>query len=132
MAVDDDLRALIARIEATFGSDIDAWLGCFDAPMVVVRAEGTVTFPDRAAARGFFDRMYEALAARGFASTEADAVRIRVVTGDLALVDADFTRRRADGSELERIGALYLCRRSPDGWRVATLISRPPDAPAID
>lgn len=132
MTAEADLRALIARIEETFGRDIDAWLDCFDVPFAVVGAAATVTFPDRETARTFFGRLYDALADRGFASTGADAVRMRVVTDDLALVDADFTRRRADGSELERLATLYVCRRGDAGWRVAALISHPPGAPALD
>jgi ketosteroid isomerase-like protein len=132
MSAEDDLRALIARIEATFGRDIDAWLACFEEPVVVVAPQGTMTFADRAAAREFFGRMYDGLAARGFSSTGADDVRVRVVGDDIGFVDAEFTRRRADGSELERVAAIYVCRRSGDGWRVATLVSRPPDARLLD
>ena len=126
------LRELIGRIESTFGVDMDGWLGCFASPMVLVTPAGTLSMPDVAAARAQFEPMWSALADRGFHATVADTVVVRLVGDDLALVDAAFTRRRADGSELERVGALYVCRRTGDGWIVATLISHPAEVAALD
>jgi hypothetical protein len=119
------LRALIATIERTFGHDVDEWLTVFDTPFVVV-AESTMVLPSADVARERFGAMFAALVGRSFASTKADDVEVRVVADDLALVDATFTRRRADGSELERLATLYVCRRRPDGWRVGALIPHPP------
>jgi hypothetical protein len=116
------LREIIARIELTFGSDIDAWLSCFDEPMVLVAPAGTMTFVDHATARVHFLRVFEALRAAGFDSTTADRVDVRMLDDDIALVDARFTRRRADGSEMEKLAALYVCRRRDDAWLVATLV----------
>ena len=127
MATDDAeaVRELIATIERTFGRDVDEWLTVFDIPFVVV-AESTMVVPSADAARERFGAMFAALAGRGFASTEADDVEVRVVSDDLAFVDATFTRRRADRSELERVASLYVCRRGPRGWRVGALIPHPP------
>ena len=119
------LRELIATIERTFGRDVDKWLAVFDIPFVVV-AESTMVLPSADAARDRFAAMFAALVGRGFASTEADDVEVRVVSDDLAFVDATFTRRRADGSELERVASLYVCRRRLNGWRVGALIPHPP------
>ena len=126
------LRALIARIESTFGVDLEGWLGCFARPLIFVTPMATLVLPDDDAATGQFRPMFDALAARGFHSTVADSVVIRSIGDQLALVDAAFTRRRADGSELERVGALYVCRRVDDGWTVATLIARPAEIDALD
>ena len=131
---DDDraaLRALIARIESTFGVDLAAWLACFARPVVFVTPMATLVLPDDAAAEAQFRPMFDALTARGFHSTVADSVVIRSIGDDLALVDAAFTRRRADGSSLERVGALYVCRRLDDGWTVATLIAHPAEVAAL-
>ena len=125
------LRHLVARIEATFGRDLDGWLACFDHPLVVVAPDATMAFPDRDGARARFGPVFEALVARGFHSTAADEVRVRVAGADLAFIDASFTRRRADDSELERVAAVYVCRRADDAWRVAALVPRPADAPVL-
>jgi hypothetical protein len=127
-----DLRALIGRIEATFGVDIDTWLTCFARPMVVVTPMGTLTFADDAAAKAQFQPMFDALAGRGFASTTADTVAVRPIADDIALIDATFTRRHVDGSVLERLGALYVCRREGEGWVAATLIGHPAERSAFD
>ena len=127
MTTDDTgaLRELVATIERTFGRDVDEWLTVFDTPFVVV-AESTMVLPSGDAAREQFAAVFAALVGRGFVSTEADDVEVRVVSDDLAFVDASFTRRRADGSELERVATLYVCRRRPSGWRVGALIPHPP------
>jgi ketosteroid isomerase-like protein len=120
---DQALRGIIARIEATFGRDMDAWLACFDEPMVFVSAPGTMTFPSHADARAFFTGQWDALRSAGFASTHADAISVSALGDDIALVDAHFTRRRADGTEMEQLDALYVCRRKgDDGWIVAALV----------
>jgi hypothetical protein len=120
-------RDVITRIERTFGRDLDAWLSCFDEPMVVVGADATAAFETRDAARSFFGRTFDALREAGFATTTADRVTVQPIDDTLALVDARFTRRRADGSEMERLGALYLCRRraGTEEWGVAVLTRRP-------
>jgi len=127
-------REVVARIERTFGRDLDAWLECFDEPMVVVGPDRTMSFETRAAARPFFERTYDALRAAGFDATTADDVSVRTIDDGVALVDARFTRRRADGSEMERLGALYVCRRragTPDEWGVAVLVRHPHEIEAI-
>jgi hypothetical protein len=126
------LRALIGRIEATFGVDIDAWAACFARPMVVVTPRGTLSLADDAAVVAQFRPMWDALAGRGFQSTAADSIDVRVLADDLALVDASFTRRHVDGSVLERVAALYVCRRDGDHWVAATLIGHPADRRAFD
>ena len=117
------LRGIIARIEETFGRDMDRWLSCFDEPMVFVSAPGTMTFPSHVEASAFFSKQWDALRTAGFASTHADAVTVSPLGDDIALVDAHFTRRRADGSEMEQLDALYVCRKKgDDGWTVAALV----------
>ena len=128
---DAALRDLIARIEATFGLDLHAWLACFARPVVFVTPIATLTLADDEAAVAQFRPMFDDLVARGFHSTKADTVVIRRIDHDVALVDAAFTRRRVDGSVLERVGALYVCRRSGEGWNVAVLVAHPADIDAV-
>lgn len=134
MTTDPDdaaLRDLITRIEATFGLDLRAWLDCFARPVVFVTPVATLTLADDEAAVAQFRPMFDDLAARGFRSTTADTVVIRRIDLDVALVDAAFTRRRVDGSVLERVGALYVCRRSGEVWKVAALVAHPADIDAL-
>ena len=116
-------RDVITEIERTFGRDMQAWLACFDEPMVLITAGGTMTFPTHADAAAFFTPQWEALRAAGFHETVAGAVTVQELADEVALVDAHFTRRRADGSEMEQLDALYVCRRKgDDGWAVAALV----------
>src|SRR5689334_9342389 len=129
---DAELRALIGQIETTFGRDLEGWLACFARPVVFVTPVVTLTLADDAAAERQFRPMFDELRTLGFHSTAADSVVIRHIGDAVALVDAAFTRRRADGSELERVGALYVCRRSDNGWSVAALVAHPADVAALD
>ena len=131
MADETGLRDLIGRIEASFGRDLHEWLSCFARPMILVTPAATLSLPDDAAADAQFRPMFDDLAARGFESTRADSVTIRQIDDDLALVDAVFTRQRSDGSLLERVGALYICRRTDHEWIVATLVAHPPEVDAL-
>jgi ketosteroid isomerase-like protein len=115
-------RDVITGIERTFGRDMDAWLACFDEPMVLLTARGTLTFATRADATAFFAPQWEALRAAGFHETVAGAVSVQPLGDDLAIVDAHFTRRRADGTEMEQLDALYVCRRKGDRWVAAALV----------
>src|SRR5690349_6645703 len=126
------LRAIISRIEATFGVDLHAWLANFARPVVFVTPVATLTLADDVAAEAQFGPMFEALRARGFGATTADSVVVRPLGDDVALVDAAFTRRHVDGSVLERVGALYVCRRTGDDWIVAALIGHPAEVPALE
>lgn len=131
MADETGLRDLIGRIEASFGRDLHAWLTCFSRPMILVTPAGTLSLPDDAAAHAQFRPMFDDLVARGFESTRADSVTIRQVDDNLALVDAVFTRQRSDRSLLERVGALYICRRTDHEWVVAALVAHPPEVAAL-
>ena len=113
---------VITEIERTFGQDMDAWLACFDVPMVLIAPTGTMAFATHADAAAFFAPQWDALRAAGFHETVAGDVSVQRLADDVALVDAHFTRRRADGSEMEQLDALYVCRRKGDGWRVAALV----------
>lgn len=78
-----------------------------------------------------FEALFASLAREGFDRTTADRVEIRVLDEILALVDAVFTRRRADGSVLERVASLYVCRPVDGAWRVGALIPHPPTSRPI-
>jgi len=122
---------LIERIEETFGRDLDAWLACFQPPFAFVTSHVTLVAADEAEARLRFGPAFERLQASGFASSVADEVTTRYLGEDLALVDARFTRRNRDGSQMGRMAAVYVCRRDAEGWHVAAVIQHPPDAMAF-
>ncbi|HZT66938.1 MAG TPA: hypothetical protein VFA11_14210 [Acidimicrobiales bacterium] len=131
MTLDPELRSVIAGIEEWFGRDLDLFLNGWDAPVTVVGAAGTMVLADRAQAGAMFGALFSSLAEKGFERTTADTVRTRRLGDDLALVDAAFTRRRSDGSTLERVGALYVCRRVAGAWKIVALIPHPPDTAAL-
>jgi ketosteroid isomerase-like protein len=120
-----EARALIGRIEATFGRDLPGWLACFAEPFVLVAGGAPVVVPDHEAGAARFGPLFESLRAAGFASTEATSVEVDVLDGDVATVDASFRRLRADGTVMEELAAFYVCHRSRGkggGWAVTVLV----------
>lgn len=99
--------------------------------MAVLGGQGTVYLSDRSQAQSMFDPLFTTLADQGFDRSVAERVLTRQLGDDVSLVDATFVRRRSDGSALERVATLYVCRRTNSGWRIVALIPHPPDSPAL-
>lgn len=117
---EQEIRSLIQEVATTFGRDVDAWLACFAAPLVIATDAATIVL-DPDAARAMGTRMFDELRERGFDHTELQETAITAVAEDVAVTHASFVRRRADGSVLEPVEATYLCRKRADGWKVVTL-----------
>ena len=127
----DGPARLIERIEQTFGRDIDAWLECFSPPYAFVTPEATLVAMNEAEARHRFRPGFESLQVAGFGSSVADHVSTRYLGADMALVDAIFTRRHRNGSQMGTMAALYVCRRHDERWRIAAVIQHPPEHQAL-
>ena len=64
------------------------------------------------------------LKALGYARTCVLDRRITVYNDDAASIDVIWSRRRADGAEVQRLAVHFEARRSEDGWRVISLASK--------
>ena len=58
---------------------------------------------------------------RGWVRSDIDQLKAWALAEDLAMILADVTRHKADGSILERVRACYTVRRDAKGWKIVTL-----------
>jgi hypothetical protein len=64
---------------------------------------------------------------RGWARSDIDQLRTWPLAEDLAMILADVTRYKVDGSVLERVRACYTVRRDTRNWKIVTLCEiKPP------
>jgi hypothetical protein len=68
-----------------------------------------------------FGKIMTGLKERGWARSTVDRLKVWALAEDLAMILADVTRQKADGSILERVRACYTVRRDAMGWRIVTL-----------
>ena len=80
----------------------------------------------RKEAVAFVEGVLERLRPTGFTHTTVERCYVRLLHRSVALCGVDGTRRRADGSAIERIGATYVLTAHPD-WRIRELIATDPE-----
>jgi hypothetical protein len=74
-----------------------------------------------------FARIIAGLKDRGWVRSGIDQLRIWPMAGDLAMLLADVSRYKSDGSPLERVRACYTVRRDSKGWKIVTIAEvKPP------
>jgi len=122
------IEALFEEIAAAFSAlDLPRFRRCYALPCQFVTAQGMMSARDDAEFNAFFEPMIARLRTENFGRSEFEALRIRELGATLALATMRWTRWRADGSVLERLGATYTCRFE-QGWRIVGLIGHPVDA----
>src|SRR5262245_42329986 len=65
---------------------------------------------------------------RGYARGDATTMRVKSFGNGVAIASAVWVRYKIDNSVLETIGATYLLRREPSGWKIAVVTGHAPDA----
>jgi ketosteroid isomerase-like protein len=115
-------------IERFNGKDLSAFLRVFAYPNAVLTGEqGLSVHAGEAEMATAFRQFMNALQARGWDHSRVNALQVHPLSDALALLVADYTRYRADGSVLEPGRACYMVRREEGGWKVLTLAeARPP------
>jgi len=90
-----------------------------DLPYVLISGDGgvvvcaTTSEHERLSAQIFAD-----LKARGWARSEVDRVRISLYAANHALIVSDITRRRGDGSILQKNRFCYTARHDGHSWKM--------------
>ena len=73
----------------------------------------------------FVEAILERLRPLGFSQTTVDRCSVTLLKPTVALCAMEGTRRRRDGSEIERIGATYVATAHQD-WKIRELIATDP------
>jgi glyoxylase-like metal-dependent hydrolase (beta-lactamase superfamily II) len=100
---------------------LDYW----SAPLHWSDDEGSRWFLDEPAVVALLDALQTRLQAEGYADTAVPDFRVSAYHANGAAVEVIWSRRRGDGSEIERVAAHFEVARGPEGWRIISIQARP-------
>lgn len=66
------------------------------------------------------------MSAAGYSHTETLGSDVAILNRNTAVHRADFSRQRADGTEINQMSVTYVITREPEGFRIATLVLHSP------
>jgi hypothetical protein len=120
-----EITRLVTRYAAGFAGDAHATVEFYAFPMIHIGLDVVSLIGSRKEAVAFVEGVLERLRPTGFTHTTVERCYVRLLHRSVALCGVDGTRRRADGSAIERIGATYVLTAHPD-WRIRELIATDP------
>jgi ketosteroid isomerase-like protein len=125
----DELEAFYKSYIAAFNrEDIDAFTESFAFPYAwITGSHGLSQCATESDHQSSFGKIMTDVKARGWVRSGVDRLRTWALAEDLAMILADVTRFKADGSVLEQVRACYTVRRDAKGWKIVTLseVKRP-------
>jgi ketosteroid isomerase-like protein len=127
--ISEELEAFYQSYIAAFNrEDIDAFTDTFAFPYAWITGRHGVS---QCVSQGDHQRSFAKIMAdlkeRGWVRSDVDQLKTWPLAEDLAMILADVTRYKADGSVLERVRACYTLRREAKDWKILTLSEvRPP------
>ena len=117
-----EITRLVTRYAEGFAGDPLATIEFYALPMIYVGLNAVSVIGSREEAVVFVEGILERLRPTGFSRTTVERCFVKLLHRSVALCGVDGTRRRADGSSIERIGATYVLTAHPD-WRIRELIA---------
>jgi ketosteroid isomerase-like protein len=124
-----ELEAFYQSYIAAFNrEDIDAFTESFAYPYAWISGRhGLGQCATESDHQRSFGKIMADLKERGWVRSGIDQLKAWALAEDLAMILADATRYKADGSILERVRACYTVRRDAKGWKIVTLAEvKPP------
>jgi hypothetical protein len=122
----DEITRLVSRYAKGFAGDPLATIDFYALPMIYVGPDAVSVVGSRAQAVAFVEGILERLRPTGFSHTTVERCCVKLLHRSVALCGVDCTRRRSDGSPIERIGATYVLTAHPQ-WRIRELIATEPE-----
>jgi ketosteroid isomerase-like protein len=121
--ISNELEAFYkSYIDAFNREDIDLFGDSFAYPYAwITGSQGLAQCATEGEHQRNFGRIMAGLKDRGWARSVADRLKIWPLAEDLAMILADYTRYRTDGSILEQGRACYTLRRDAKGWKIVAL-----------
>jgi hypothetical protein len=122
----DEITRLVTRYAEGFAGDPRATIEFYALPLIFVDLDEVSVIGSRVEAAAFVEGILKRLRPTGFSHTTVERCFVKLLHRSVALCGVDGTRRRADGSLIERIGATYVLTAHPD-WRIRELIATEPE-----
>jgi ketosteroid isomerase-like protein len=126
-AVRDIQAAYQAYIDAFSNGDVEAFVSAFGYPNAFLVADyGLTVHHDEPQMREFYHSVVAGLRKRDWARTTVEHLDVNMMAESVAMVVADFTRRRDDDSVLERGRAYYTLGLQAGAWKIWSVTAVPP------
>src|SRR5215471_14058516 len=117
-----ELEAFYKSYAAAFnGKDVVAISKYFACPCALVNGHGLNQCATESDLQHLLGRYLADLKERGWTGSELGQLKIWPMAEDLAMVLADGTRYKGDGSVLEPVRACYTIRRDAKNWKIVTI-----------
>jgi ketosteroid isomerase-like protein len=101
----------------------------YHIPSIFLSPAGTFVLASVTDAEQFFERTIYGMRKRGYARSTLTSVQVKVLTDDLALLNARGERFTREGELFERMSAVYTMRQTEGTWRIATAVMTDPERP---
>ncbi|MEQ3727371.1 MAG: nuclear transport factor 2 family protein [Tateyamaria sp.] len=120
-----------ADIEALFDSYLSRWnardfprmASLFTEPTIYMTESGPLPIASRQEMEAMFRNKFAELDDEGFDHTEIGGITVSQCDAKTAFLEMNQVRRlRSDGSAMDELDAIYVCSKTPEGWRFAVVI----------
>jgi glyoxylase-like metal-dependent hydrolase (beta-lactamase superfamily II) len=129
---DDYLSIWISVGAGTIKRGPDFILDYWDTPLHWSDGAGTQWFLDAPAVVELLRDLQRRLNGDGYAYTSVPDQKVSVYHDNGAAIEVIWSRRRGDGTEIERIAAHFEVARGPKGWRVISIQAAPTSSDSLN
>jgi hypothetical protein len=117
-----ELEAFYESYAAAFnGKNVSAISECFACPCALITGHGLNQCSTENELQHLLGRILANLKERGWTHSEMGQLTIWPMAEDMAMVVADATRCKADGSMLEPVRSCYTVCRGAKSWKIVTV-----------
>ena len=99
----------------------------FHLPCAFITPQAVFVYSTANEVENFWSPRFSDLKESGFDHTERSRASIKILNDNTAMASSLAIRYTKDGDELERRGASFACRKTVEGWKIATVIHHSPD-----
>lgn len=104
---------------------LDEVLPYYGVPLLITTDDIVATVSSAEEVAGWVGTQIEGMLAAGYDRSEVLAAETTVVNANTALHRGEFSRRRADGSEISRLTVTYVITGGDDDRRISALLVHP-------
>jgi hypothetical protein len=129
--LDDYLPTFVGAVAGTIAREPDFILDYWAAPLHWSDDQGSRWSMDAPAVVGLLQQMQNRLRAEGYAYTALPDHQVKVYHHNGAAIEVLWSRRRGDGTEIERVAAHFEVARGASGWRVVGIQALPTSSDSL-
>ena len=119
----EEIEKLMGDYVALIGNDDTRLAAAFyEEPASIVGPKVFLLLLTKTDVVKFLDSLQLTARPLGYAKSTLEYLATRMLNSEMALCSAITARWRADGSEMQKVGATYLLRRGTEGWKIRQLM----------